>query len=407
MSRFQSADQQAGPLGVPPGLHSSASGKPKPAESCPRSPSGQPVQAQQRRCHRWQQIVDDQSTEGPPLKRNRAGSPPVVPYSIVVTTPHTRGRAAVPACAIGHKPTATTVARAGCQTMKSPAIRCQRSGRAWSPFTDLALAHPPHPSPSDRSSRQSDQPKKNAGLGKKSDLPQPKSPRRSASGLEELVWKGCHGKGEDESLGAAITQPWPMLLWKSFRWLNLPLNQRTSGARILPPRPWSVLDLMFCSASKPSTSTRRGEVWMAAPARLPRSLPQPVRTRKRRVTNPLATGLPPAVTEANRKPTPYQPALRPGRRLYPMLSSIASSTELSCHPARLGPVSQGRLEEVIREALNPRRRKVFSQTSSRSRRTDPPAAGVSLIHGLAGARQGGFDRLKGSLMECHPHESLK
>lgn len=85
-------------------------------------------------------------------------------------------------------------------------------------------------------------------------------------------------------------------------------------------------------------------------------------------------------------------------RLYPMLHQLLSSSEPEDLNEKRWSLFQGRLAELVNERMNPRR-------SSVQRLVDP-ALDRSVLRGLIqslalGGGEGGFDRLKASLMDAN------
>lgn len=84
-------------------------------------------------------------------------------------------------------------------------------------------------------------------------------------------------------------------------------------------------------------------------------------------------------------------------RLYPMLHQLLSNAEPDAANAQRWRLFQSRLAELVRERMNPRRSSV--------QRLVAPELEPSVLHGLIqtlalGAGDGGFDRLKASLMDA-------
>lgn len=138
-------------------------------------------------------------------------------------------------------------------------------------------------------------------------------------------------------------------------------------------------------------------VWMAAQLGFNDLFPNRVELWKRRCYNPLRLACRRGELSEPETDALISLLCALADRLYPMLRQLLSASEPETVTALRWGLFEGRLQELIRERLNPRRGGV-------QKLLDPaygPQLRRQLIHGLAfGAGQGGFDRLKASLMDA-------
>ncbi|NQV10447.1 MAG: DUF3038 domain-containing protein [Cyanobacteria bacterium] len=175
-----------------------------------------------------------------------------------------------------------------------------------------------------------------------------------------------------------------------------PLTQRPAGARI-SRRGLERLDLMLLSVEALDLNGGEAMVWMAAQLGFGDLFPNRVELWKRRCYNPLRLACRRGELSEPETDALISLLCALADRLYPMLRQLLSSSEPEAVTDQRWGLFQGRLEELIRERLNPRRGGV-------QKLLDPaygPQLRRQLIHGLAfGAGHGGFDRLKASLMDA-------
>jgi len=157
------------------------------------------------------------------------------------------------------------------------------------------------------------------------------------------------------------------------------------------------LDLMLLSVEALDLNGGEAMLWMAGQLGFTELFPNRVELWKRRCFNPLRLAC-----RRGQLSEPETDALITllcalADRLYPMVRQLLSSAEPAAVTAQRWGLFQKRLEELVRERLNPRRGGV-------QKLLDPvagPSQRLQLIHGLAfGAGRGGFDRLKASLMDA-------
>ncbi|MCP9771392.1 DUF3038 domain-containing protein [Synechococcus sp. Tobar12-5m-g] len=157
------------------------------------------------------------------------------------------------------------------------------------------------------------------------------------------------------------------------------------------------LDLMLLSVEALDLNGGEAMLWMAGQLGFTDLFPNRVELWKRRCFNPLRLAC-----RRGQLSEPETDALinllcALADRLYPMLRQLLSSAEPAAVTAERWGLFQKRLEELVRERLNPRRggvQKLLDPTAG-------PPLRLQLIQGLAfGAGTGGFDRLKASLMDA-------
>lgn len=174
----------------------------------------------------------------------------------------------------------------------------------------------------------------------------------------------------------------------------LPNPERASG---ITRRGLERLDLMLLSVEALDLNGGEAMLWMAGQLGFAELFPNRVELWKRRCFNPLRLAC-----RRGQLSEPETDALITllcalADRLYPMVRQLLSSAEPAAVTAQRWELYQKRLEELVRERLNPRRGGV-------QKLLDPlagPSLRLQLIHGLAfGAGRGGFDRLKASLMDA-------
>lgn len=165
----------------------------------------------------------------------------------------------------------------------------------------------------------------------------------------------------------------------------------------LPRRGLERLDLLLLCVEALDLNGGEAMVWMSEQMGFTGLFPNRVELWKRRCHNPLRRhtrrgGLDPAETDAL-----IRILCALAERLYPLLRALLTSAEPEAVRQQRWSLFQGRLTELVRERMNPRR--VGVQTL-----LDPErGAGLrhQLIRSLAlGAGIGGFERLRASL--CDP-----
>jgi hypothetical protein len=165
----------------------------------------------------------------------------------------------------------------------------------------------------------------------------------------------------------------------------------------LPRRGLERLDLLLLAVEALDLNGGEALVWMSEQLGLTGVFPNRVELWKRRCHNPL-------------RRTTRRGALQPAEtdglirllcaladRLYPLLRALLSSSDPPELLSQRWGLFQARLEELVRERLNPRRggvqRLLDPQTGAEQRRL--------LVQSLAlGAGPGGFERLRASLLDA-------
>ena len=171
-----------------------------------------------------------------------------------------------------------------------------------------------------------------------------------------------------------------------------------SAAR-LPRRGLERLDLLLLSAEALDLNGGEAMVWMSEQMGFTKLFPNRVELWKRRCTNPLRRttrrdGLDPVETDAL-----IRILCSLADRLYPLLRGLLTSAEPAEVLSQRWGLFRGRLLELIRERMNPRRGGVQLLL-------DPDAGARQarqLVQALAlGSGAGGFERLRASLLDAQP-----
>jgi hypothetical protein len=170
-----------------------------------------------------------------------------------------------------------------------------------------------------------------------------------------------------------------------------------SVSRPLPRRGLERLDLMLLCMEALDFNGGEAMVWMSEQLGYNHLFPNRVELWKRRCYNPLRRACRRGELAAAETDALIRILCGMADRLYPMLRSLLSGAENPELRAQRWQLFQGRLEELMRERMNPRR-------SGVQQLLDPVAGAeqrLLLIQGLAyGAGSGGFERLKASLMDA-------
>ena len=167
----------------------------------------------------------------------------------------------------------------------------------------------------------------------------------------------------------------------------------------LPRRGLERLDLLLLSAEALDLNGGEAMVWMSEQMGFTKLFPNRVELWKRRCTNPLRRttrrdGLDPVETDAL-----IRILCSLADRLYPLLRGLLTSAEPAEVLSQRWDLFRGRLLELIRERMNPRRGGVQLLL-------DPDAGARQarqLVQALAlGSGVGGFERLRASLLDAQP-----
>ncbi|MCP9928446.1 DUF3038 domain-containing protein [Cyanobium sp. CH-040] len=154
------------------------------------------------------------------------------------------------------------------------------------------------------------------------------------------------------------------------------------------------LDLLLLSAEALDLNGGEAMVWMSEQMGFSALFPNRVELWKRRCHNPLRR----ATRRGQLKPAETDALMRIlcalADRLYPLLRALLASNEPEAVRQRRWELFEGRLAELVRERMNPRR--VGVQTLLDPRRGARQRR--QLIQSLAlGAGTGGYERLRASL----------
>jgi hypothetical protein len=157
------------------------------------------------------------------------------------------------------------------------------------------------------------------------------------------------------------------------------------------------LDLMLLSVEALDLNGGEAMVWMASQLGFGSLFPNRVELWKRRCYNPLRLACRRGVLSEAETDALISLLCAMAERLYPMLRQLLSASEPEPATQQRWQLFRNRLEELVRERLNPRRGGVQKLLH--------PVEGArlqrQLVQGLAlGAGRGGFDRLKASLMDA-------
>ncbi|MBD2717830.1 MULTISPECIES: DUF3038 domain-containing protein [unclassified Synechococcus] len=169
------------------------------------------------------------------------------------------------------------------------------------------------------------------------------------------------------------------------------------SSRPLPRRGLERLDLMLLCMEALDLNGGEAMVWMSEQLGYAGLFPNRVELWKRRCHNPLRRScrrgeVPVAETDALIRILCVM-----ADRLYPMLRSLLSSSEPESVAKERWDLFQGRLGELIQERMNPRRSGVQKLLDP----NDGAAQRLQLVQGLSlCAGQGGFERIKASLMDA-------
>lgn len=167
----------------------------------------------------------------------------------------------------------------------------------------------------------------------------------------------------------------------------------------LPRRGLERLDLLLLGVEALDLNGGESMVWMSEQLGFSSLFPNRVELWKRRCTNPLRRttrrdGLDPQETDAL-----IHILCALADRLYPLLRGLLTSAEPDGVLQQRWDLFRGRLGELIRERMNPRRGGVQLWL-------DPEAGAFQarqLVQALAlGAGAGGFERLRASLLDAQP-----
>lgn len=168
-------------------------------------------------------------------------------------------------------------------------------------------------------------------------------------------------------------------------------------SRPLPRRGIERLDLMLLCMEALDLNGGEAMVWMSEQLGFGQLFPNRVELWKRRCYNPLRR----TCRRGEVAPLETDALIRilcgMADRLYPMLRALLSASEPAEVTAQRWELFQGRLGELMRERMNPRRSGVQNLLD--------PVAGATqrrrLVQGLAlGAGSGGFERVKASLLDA-------
>lgn len=157
------------------------------------------------------------------------------------------------------------------------------------------------------------------------------------------------------------------------------------------------LDLMLLSVEALDLNGGEAMVWMASQLGFGSLFPNRVELWKRRCYNPLRLACRRGELSEAETDALISLLCAMAERLYPMLRQLLSASEPEPVTQQRWQLFRSRLDELVRERLNPRRGGV-------QKLLDPqqgPRLQRQLVQGLAfGAGRGGFDRLKASLMDA-------
>jgi hypothetical protein len=157
------------------------------------------------------------------------------------------------------------------------------------------------------------------------------------------------------------------------------------------------LDLMLLCVESLDLNGGEAMVWMASQLGFADLFPNRVELWKRRCHNPLRLACRRGVLSESETDALITLLSAMAERLYPMLRQLLSAAEPPELSAQRWALFQSRLEELVRERLNPRRGGVQKLLDPK----EGPPLRRHLIQGLAfGAGQGGFSRLKASLLDA-------
>ncbi|MEY3735951.1 MAG: hypothetical protein RLZZ624_1010 [Cyanobacteriota bacterium] len=158
------------------------------------------------------------------------------------------------------------------------------------------------------------------------------------------------------------------------------------------------LDLLLLSVEALDLNGGEAMVWMSEQLGFSSLFPDRVALWKSRCHNPLRRVTRRGTLSEQETDALIRILCTLADRLYPMLHQLLSSSEPEDRNDQRWGLFQGRLAELVQERMNPRR-------SSVQRLVDPALERSvlrTLIQCLAlGAGDGGFDRLKASLMDAN------
>jgi len=172
-----------------------------------------------------------------------------------------------------------------------------------------------------------------------------------------------------------------------------------------PPRPSARLsrrglerlDLMLLSVEALDLNGGEAMVWMASQLGFAALFPNRVELWKRRCYNPLRLACRRGELSEAETDALISLLCAMAERLYPMLRQLLSASEPEAATQQRWQLFRTRLDELVRERLNPRRGGVQKLLDPQ----DGPRLQRQLVQGLAfGTGRGGFDRLKASLMDA-------
>ena len=175
---------------------------------------------------------------------------------------------------------------------------------------------------------------------------------------------------------------------------SLPIQEH---ARPLPRRGMERLDLMLLCLESLDYNGGEALLWLSDSLGLTTSFPNRVELWKRRCHNPMRRAcrrgdLPAADGEAL-----MRLLCSMADRLYPMLRTLLSSSEPADVTAQRWALFEGRLGELLRERMNPRRSSVQTLLDP----VDGAAERRQLVQSLAlVAGSGGYERLRASLLDA-------
>ena len=157
------------------------------------------------------------------------------------------------------------------------------------------------------------------------------------------------------------------------------------------------LDLLLLSVESLDLNGGEAMVWMCESLGFSQLFPDRVALWKSRCHNPLRRTTRRGTLSELETDALIRILCSLADRLYPMLHQLLSSAEPDDLNDQRWTLFQGRLRELVTERMNPRR-------SSVQRLVDPDLD-RSVLHALIqtlalGAGEGGFDRLKASLMDA-------
>ncbi|MCP9841093.1 DUF3038 domain-containing protein [Synechococcus sp. J7-Johnson] len=172
-----------------------------------------------------------------------------------------------------------------------------------------------------------------------------------------------------------------------------------------PPRPSARLsrrglerlDLMLLSVEALDLNGGEAMVWMANQLGFGSLFPNRVELWKRRCYNPLRLACRRGVLSEAETDALISLLCAMADRLYPMLRQLLSASEPEPVTQQRWQLFRSRLDELVRERLNPRRGGVQKLLDPQ----EGPRLQRQLVQALAfGSGRGGFDRLKASLMDA-------